>query len=210
MKTFQDRREAGRELAGKLRKYRGEDDLLVLGLPRGGVPVAAEVAKELGAPLDVFVVRKLGVPGHEELALGAIASGGVRTLNRRVVNQLGIGGEEIERIAAREQAELERQERAYRGDRAPLEVAGKTVLLVDDGLATGATMRAAVRALREGKPSKVVVAAPTGAPDTCRELAAEADEVVCAMMPAQFRGVGRWYQDFTQTSDEEVEELLAQ
>jgi len=209
MEGFRDRREAGQILAELLKKYQDREDVLVLGLPRGGVPVAAEVARELRAPLDVFVVRKLGVPGHEELAFGAIASSGIRTLNRDVVDQLRLGPGDIERVTDREQAELSRREQVYRGKRGPLEVTGRTVLLVDDGLATGATMRAAVRDLRQRDPRKVVVAVPTGAPETCRDLAMEADEVVCVMTPEYFAGVGRCYRDFSQTSDKEVEALLA-
>src|SRR5688572_11960070 len=175
---FRDRPHAGRVLASKLTHYAGRDDVVVLALPRGGVPVGYEVAQALGAPLDVFLVRKLGVPGREELAMGAIASGGVRVLNERVVRMLGASGAIIERVVAREQRELERQEREFRGDRPPLDVRGKTAILVDDGLATGATMRAGVEALRRLGPGRVVVAVPVGAPETCDEFAGEADEVI--------------------------------
>jgi putative phosphoribosyl transferase len=206
---FRDRRDAGRRLAAGLGRYAGRRDVLVLGLPRGGVPVAAEVAAALGAPLDVFVVRKLGVPGREELAMGAIASGGVQVLNDDVVRQLGIPERAIERATAAEQRELERRERAYRGNRPPPDPRGKVVVLVDDGLATGATMRAAVRAVRRLDPGRVVVAVPVGAATTCEEFAGVADEVVCATEPDPFLAVGHWYEDFSQTTDDEVRDLLA-
>ena len=206
---FRDRTEAGRLLAERLRRYAGRSDLLVLGLPRGGVPVAYEVAQALGAPLDVFLVRKLGVPGHEEVAMGAIATGGVRVVNEAFVRELGITSEAIERVAASEQRELDRRERAYRGSRPPPDVAGKTVILVDDGLATGSTMRAAAEALRRQKPARIVVGVPVAAPETCRELESLVDDVVCAVTPRPFLAVGRWYQDFSETSDEEVRALLA-
>jgi putative phosphoribosyl transferase len=180
----------------------------VLGLPRGGVPVAAEVAGALGAPLDVFVVRKLGVPGHDELAMGAIASGGVRVLNTSVITGLGIGEEEIDRVAAREGQELDRRAEAYRGARSEPDVAGKVVIVVDDGLATGSTMRAAVAALRAQRPGRIVVAVPVGAPSTCAALAQEADEVVCARMPGSFHAVGQWYDDFSPPSELELRRLL--
>jgi putative phosphoribosyl transferase len=207
---FRDRAEAGQILAERLTDYYDRDDILVLGLPRGGIPVACEVAKRLHAPLDVFVVRKLGVPGHEELAMGAIATGGMRVLNWRVVQGLDIADEIIERVAAKEHAELERQERAYRGDRPMPPVEGQMVILVDDGLATGATMRAAVRALRQQKPHKIIVAVPVGASSTCRDLRREADDVVCVLMPDDFSAVGLWYEDFSATSDEEVRNLLGE
>ena len=181
----------------------------VLGLPRGGVPVAFEVARELGAPLDVFVVRKLGVPGHEELAMGALASGGVRVLNEPVVAELGIDEATIAQAAAAETAELGRRERAYRGDRAPVEVTGRTVILVDDGLATGSSMRAAALAVREQEPERLVVAVPVAAEPTCDSFRADVDEVVCAYTPEPFHAVGLWYDDFAPTSDDEVRELLS-
>ena len=208
--SFRDRREAAALLAERLRRYAGRDDVVVLGLPRGGVPVAFEIARGLGAPLDVFLVRKLGVPGHEELALGAIATGGVRVVNRRVVEHLGLTPEVIDAIAAREWRELERRQRAYRDDRPPPDLTGRTVILVDDGLATGSTMWAAVQAVREERPARVVVAVPVAAPDTCAAFGEVADEVVCLLTPEPFGSVGAWYEDFAQTSDEEVRELLAQ
>lgn len=205
---FQDRTDAGRELAAKLRNYADRSDVLVLGLPRGGVPVAAVVAQELNAPLDVFVVRKLGVPYHPELAMGAIATGGVRVLNEDVVRMLNIPDAVIDQVTLRERRELERRERAYRGERPPPDVRGRTVILVDDGLATGSTMRAAVAALREQGPAKIVVAVPVGAPETCAELQHDADEAICAREPEPFHAVGMWYDDFSQTTDDEVHELL--
>lgn len=206
---FHDRADAGRQLAAKLLKYSQRPDTLVLGLPRGGVPVAFEVARALDAPLDVFLVRKLGLPGHEELAMGAIASGGVRVLNEEVVREFGIPHDVIERVTAQELLELERRDREYRGGRPRPEIEGRTVMIVDDGLATGSTMRAAVAALRRLNPAWIVVAAPVAAPSTCRELQREADEVVCAETPAYFFAVGAWYEDFGQTTDEEIRELLA-
>jgi predicted phosphoribosyltransferase len=206
---FRDRTDAGRLLAGELTRYADRRDVVVLALPRGGVPVAAEVARALHAPLDVFLVRKLGVPGHEELAMGAIATGGVRVLNDEVVAALEIPEQVIDEVAAEEQRELERRGCLYRGDRPPLPVRDRTVILVDDGLATGSTMRAAVAALRRQGPRRIVVAVPVGAHDTCAELADEADEVVCARTPRPFRAVGLWYDDFSQTTDEEVRSLLA-
>jgi putative phosphoribosyl transferase len=208
MRAFPNRAEAGRLLAEKLAQYAGRDDVIVLGLPRGGVPVAYEVARALGVPLDVFIVRKLGVPGFEELAAGAIASGGVRVLNDDVVRGLPNASEIIEAITAREAAELERRESSYRNGRPPPELRGRVVILIDDGLATGATMRAAVAALRQRGAAKIVVAVPVGAPDTCRELEAVADETVCVVAPEFFRAVGQYYEDFAQTSDEEVRDLL--
>ena len=206
---FRDRRDAGRLLAEKLAAYATRPDVLVLALPRGGVPVAYEVAHRLGAPLDVFVVRKLGVPGHEELAMGAVATGGVRVLNDQLVEQLGIPDHMIDGVAARERQELARRERLYRGGRRPPDVRGRTVILVDDGLATGATMYAAIEALRKQNPGRIVVAVPTASPETCEEMKAKADHVICAITPDPFQAVGRWYQDFSQTSDEEVADLLA-
>ncbi len=208
MSLFQDRRHAGRVLAAALSRYRGRDDLVVLALPRGGVPVAYEVAKQLSAPLDVFVVRKLGVPGYEELAMGAIASGGVLVLNQDVVKQLGLSQSVIDAVASKEREELARRERLYRGDRPPVEVGGRTVILVDDGLATGSTMRAAVTGLRERAPSRIVIGVPIADPSTCEELASAVDEIVCAVTPEPFYAVGAWYSDFSQTTDEEVRQLL--
>jgi erythromycin esterase-like protein/predicted phosphoribosyltransferase len=207
-RRFRNRAEAGRLLAERLRTYAGRDDVIVLGLPRGGIPVAYEIAAALNAPLDVFVVRKLGVPGHEELALGAIASGGTRVFNREVVESLSIPPELIEAVNAREMAELQRREREYRGQRPPPELRGRTVILVDDGLATGSTMWAAVRAVRQEGAARIVVAVPVAVPDVCDALRAEADEVVCLMTPMPFGAVGVWYEDFSQTTDEEVRELL--
>jgi predicted phosphoribosyltransferase len=208
MSHFADRREAGRKLAEALRGYAGRQDLLVLALPRGGVPVGYEVALRLGAPLDVFVVRKLGVPGHEEFAMGAVASGDVRVLHARTIAQLGIPDPVIEAVTEKERHEIVRRERQYRGDRPPPAVAGMIVILVDDGLATGATMQAAVEALRLGGPAFLVVAVPVGAPDSCAELRGYVDEVICAITPEPLHGVSRWYGDFTQTTDEEVRDLL--
>lgn len=207
--AYHDRHEAGRLLAERLMDYAGRRDVLVLGLPRGGIPVAYEVARALGVPLDVFVVRKLGVPGHEELAMGAIASGGTIVLNDEVVDGLRIPREVIGRVAARERAELERRERSYRGDRPLPEVAGRTVLIVDDGLATGSTMRAAIAALRRLRPDRIVAAVPAAAPSTCGEIGVEADECICDITPDPFHAVGLWYEDFSQTTDAEVSELLA-
>src|SRR5216117_4424631 len=208
--AFPNRTEAGRELAEKLVSYAGRDDVIVLGLPRGGVPVAFEVAQRLGAPLDVFIVRKLGVPGFEELAAGAIASGGVRVLNEDVVRALPNAEETIESITARETAELERREQEYRDGRPAPELRDRIVILVDDGLATGATMRAAVKALRHRGAAKIVVAVPVGPPDTCREIDQEADETICLSTPEFFQAVGQYYEDFSQTSDDDVRELLSQ
>jgi putative phosphoribosyl transferase len=207
---FRDRTEAGRQLAARLAQYADRPDVLVLALPRGGVPVGYEVARALHVPMDVFIVRKLGVPGHEELAMGAVASGGVRVLNDQVVRGLGIPDYVIDAVAGWEQQELERRERLYRGQRPPPDVRGKTVILVDDGLATGSTMLAAVRALRLLGPARVVVAVPVASPDTCELLKSEVDEVVCAVTPDPFYAVGLWYRNFSQTTDEEVRELLEQ
>lgn len=208
MKRFRNRVEAGRALAERLDAYAGRDDVTVLGLPRGGVPVAAEVARELEAPLDVFLVRKLGVPGREELAFGAIATGGARVLNNDVVATLGIDAETMEGVVAEEQAELERRAEAYRGTAEPPDVRGRVVVLVDDGLATGASMRAAVEAVKSLAPARVVVAVPAAARQTCEELAQEVDEVVCLLTPEPFFAVGMWYVDFSETTDDDVRELL--
>jgi predicted phosphoribosyltransferase len=206
---FRDRKEAGRLLAARLAAYTNRPDVLVLALPRGGVPVAYEVARALKAPLDVFIVRKLGVPGHEELAMGAVATGGVRVLNDAIVNALRIPESVIDMVAAKEEQELARREHLYRGNRPAPDVRGRTVILVDDGLATGATMLAAIKALQQQKPARIVVAVPTAAPETCEELRAEVDHVVCAITPQPFHAVGLWYQDFSQTTDEEVRNLLS-
>jgi predicted phosphoribosyltransferase len=208
-RAFPNRAEAGRLLAEKLEKYADRNDVIVLGLPRGGVPVAYEVAKSLRAPLDVFIVRKLGVPGFEELAAGAIASGGVRVLNEDVLRALPNADEIIESVTAKETAELERREKSYRDDRPAPELHDRVVILVDDGLATGATMHAAVKALRQRDVARIVVAVPVGPPDTCREFEDEADETICATAPEFFQAVGQYYEDFSQTSDEEVRDLLA-
>ena len=208
-RVFENRAEAGRELAEKLDKYSGREDVIVLGLPRGGVPVAYEVAKRLRAPLDVFIVRKLGVPGFEELAAGAIASGGVRVLNEDVIRSIPYADEAIEAVTVKETAELERREHIYREGRPPPELRDRIVILVDDGLATGATMRAAVKALRQRGTAKIVVAVPVGPPDTCRELEEEGDETICLSKPPFFQAVGQYYEDFSQTSDDDVRELLS-
>jgi predicted phosphoribosyltransferase len=205
---FLNRIEAGRRLAERLSAYRDRDDAIVLGLPRGGVPVAYQVAQQLGLPLDVFVVRKLGVPGYEELAMGAIASGNVVVLNKDVMRAVPNSEAILEAVKARERIELQWRETRYRQDRPARDLRDRVVLLVDDGLATGATMRAAAAALREKGAAKIVVAVPVGAPETCQELESEVDEVICAFTPAFFHGVGQFYEDFSQTSDEEVRELL--
>lgn len=205
---FINRRDAGRTLATYLSRYAGRDDVIVLALPRGGVPVAYEVAQALGAPLDLFLVRKLGTPGHRELAMGAIASGGIRVLNEDVVRWYSIPELVIEAVVREEQQELERRERAYREDRPAPDLRNRIVILIDDGLATGSTMRAAAQAVRERIPSRVVVAVPVGASETCAELAAYADEVICARMPEPFSSVGQWYLNFDQTDDDEVRALL--
>ncbi|MGF1507675.1 MAG: phosphoribosyltransferase [Chloroflexi bacterium] len=206
---FTDRREAGQQLAADLGEYADRDDVVVLGLPRGGVPVANEVARALNAPLDVVVVRKLGVPGHEELAMGAIASNDVRLLHDDLVERAGITEQEIQRVEAGERAELERREAAYRSGREPVSVEGKTVLLVDDGIATGASMRAAVRSVRSQNPARIVVAVPAASPRTCDAFRQLVDDVVCTITPEPFRAVGLWYQHFPQTTDAQVEDLLS-
>lgn len=206
---FRDRQDAGRQLGTALfGRFGNRDDTIVLALPRGGIPIGYEVARALGAPLDVFIVRKLGLPGHEEFAMGAIASGGVRVLNQEVFAQLSIPMHVVDAVAQREMRELERRERSYRGSRPPLEVRGLTVIVVDDGLATGSTMRAAVHALRKMGPRAIVVAVPVAAPDTCEGFRSEVDEIVCLRTPEPFQAVGLWYADFSQTTDEEVHELL--
>jgi len=207
--VFLDRFDAGRVLAAKVWNFANRTDTVVLALPRGGVPVGFEVAEALNAPLDVFVVRKLGVPGYAELAMGAIASGGVRVLNGNVVQNLGIPDEVINRVAAKEERELERREREYRDGRSPVEVQGRTVILVDDGLATGSSMRVAVGALKRKRPAQIVVAVPVGDPAACAELEPEVDQVICAVMPKAFRSVSQWYDDFAQTTDEVVRDLLS-
>lgn len=207
---FRDRIDAGRRLATALSGYAHRPDVVVLGLPRGGIPVAREVARLLSAPLGVFVVRKLGVPGHEELAMGAVAPGGVTVFNQDVLVGARVTRQELDEVKRREVAEVERRIRLYQGDLPPPDVAGQTVIVVDDGLATGSTMKAAVLALRELDPARIVVAVPVGAPETCRSLAELADEVVCALAPHSFYAVGAWYDDFTQTTDEEIQALLRQ
>jgi putative phosphoribosyl transferase len=206
---FRDRAGAGRALARALAHYAGRDDVVVLALPRGGVPVGYEVAKELGAPLDVFLVRKLGVPGHEELAMGAIASGGVLVLDEGVLRWLGISEHQLQKTLAKELDELRRREAAYRDDRPLPDLKGKTVILVDDGLATGASMQAAARAVRRPEPARIVIAVPVASRATCDKFREEVDEVVCAVTPTPFHAVGDWYEDFSQTTDDEVRELLA-
>ncbi len=208
LQRFKNRRDAGKALAALLAKYANQPGVVVLALPRGGVPVAFEVAEALNAPLDVFLVRKLGTPGQEELAMGAIASGGIRILNPSVVDWLGIPDEAIDRITAGEQRELERRERAYRDDLPPAEVRGRTVILVDDGLATGSTMRAAVKAIKQQSPTRLIVAVPVAPLSTCGALKEEVDEVVCPLSLDQLDGVSRWYEDFSQTPDDEVRMLL--
>lgn len=205
---FANRVEAGQLLAARFSALARREDVIVLALPRGGVPIGFEVASALEVRLDVFVVRKLGVPGHEELAMGAIATGGVRLVNHDVVDALGIPAEVIDRVAERERIELERRERLYRGSRPMTPLANMTVILVDDGLATGSTMRAAIAAVRQQQPASIVVGVPVGAPSTCQEIARDADEVVCLRRPEPFVAVGLWYRDFSETSDSEVRTLL--
>ena len=207
---FADRTDAGRALAAQVKTKVRDPDVLVLALPRGGVPVGFEVARALGAPLDVFLVRKLGMPGEEELAIGAIASGGVRVLNRDLIRYLRVSASTLEEITAREQVELERRERSYREGRPPLEVKGRTIVLVDDGLATGASMLAAARALRQRRARRIFIAVPVAARQTCEDFRKEVDEIICVATPEPFNAVGVWYQDFSQTSDEDVRNLLEQ
>jgi len=208
MAQFRDRRDAGRILAKELTAYADHSDVIVLALPRGGVPVAYEVALALNAPLDIYLVRKLGLPGREELAIGAIASGGVRVLNEDIIQILNIPEEVINIVAQRELQELQRREQSYRGDRPTPEVRERTVILIDDGLATGASMRAAVTGLRAQHPARIVIAVPTAAPETCEAFESEVDEIICAITPEPFTGVGKWYEDFSQTTDDEVRRLL--
>jgi putative phosphoribosyl transferase len=208
MKLFKDRTEAGKRLGESLAEYAGRTDVVVLGLPRGGVPVAFEVSKALRAPLDIFLVRKLGVPGDEELAMGAIASGGIRVLNEGVIRSLGISERELAAVAAREMRELDRREIAYRGDRPRRCLSGKTVIIVDDGIATGASMRAAIAALRAQKTARTVIAVPVASADTCAYFESVGEEVVCLATPEPFIAIGPWYEDFSQTTDDEVRELL--
>jgi putative phosphoribosyl transferase len=208
--VFRDRREAGQKLAARLQSYRDRPDVVVLALPRGGVPVGFELARELNLPLDVFVVRKLGVPWQPELAMGAVASGGVRFLNRDVVRSLRVSEQEISEVTAREEQTLKEREQLFRDARPAPHIEGKTVILVDDGLATGASMRAAVAALRQRSPARIVVAVPVGSASTCQEMEKEADEVVCLVTPEPFWAVGQWYADFSPTTDQEVRELLQQ
>ncbi len=207
---FRDRREAGRILGQRLATYANRSDVLILALPRGGVPVAFEVAKALKAPVDVFIVRKLGVPGDEELAMGAVATGGIRVLNENVIRALEIPETVIETVTEKEKQELERREFIYRGDRPPLDVRARTVILVDDGLATGSTMRAAVAALKQQQPARIIIAVPVASPSTCEELRSEVNEIVCLATPEPLFAISLWYEDFSQTSDEEVRDLLEQ
>jgi len=208
MRTFRDRRDAGRKLAQHLDVYRGSSDIIVLALPRGGVPIGYEIATRLDAPLDVLVVRKLGVPGHDELAMGAIASGGIRLVDQHIVATLGISREAFEAVETRERAELERRDRAFRAGRPPLEVANKIAFLVDDGLATGASMAAAVDALRTRNPARIIAAVPVAPPATCQALRKRADDMICLVTPGHMYAVGAWYENFTQTTDAEVRGLL--
>lgn len=208
MALFRDRRDAGKKLAQKLSAYANRSDVVVLALPRGGVPVAYEVALVLNAPLDIFTVRKLGLPGHEELAMGAIATGGARVINQDIVRTFNIPQAVVEAVAKRELTELERRERVFRGDRVMREIHDKTVILIDDGLATGASMQAAIMGLRAKAPARIVAAVPTAAPETCEAFKQKVDEMVCATTPEPFYGVSRWYEDFSQTTDKEVQTLL--
>jgi predicted phosphoribosyltransferase len=206
--VFSDRADAGRILASKLTNYKGRTDTVILALPRGGIPVAYEIGKELGVPVDVFVVRKLGVPGQEELAMGAIATGGMRIINYDVVEQLGINQETIDAVTDQERKELRRREQLYRGERPPREIRGRSVILVDDGIATGSTMRAAIAALRQLGPARIVVAVPVASPETCQQIGAEVDEIICAATPQSLHAISQGYERFEQTTDEEVRDLL--
>lgn len=208
MAYFTDRKQAGKKLANELQKYKNRDKVVVLGLPRGGVPVAYQVAKELNAHLDVFVVQKIGVPTHPELAMGAIASGGVKVTNENVIRQAGVSEEQIEEVVQEEKQELERREKLYRGSRPDIDLEGKTVILVDDGMATGASMRAALKALKKHNPEKVIIAVPTAPKDSCEEFRSKVDKMICLQTPTPFWGVGGSYQDFSQTTNQEVRELL--
>lgn len=208
MFRYKDRVQAGKYLAKKLEQYSNDPDAIVLGLPRGGVVVAYEVAQELQLPLDIFLVRKLGVPGYEELAMGAIASGGVQVINEDVIRMIHISQDDIEAAVKREEKELDRREKAYRGKRPGLDIKSKNVILVDDGLATGATMRAAISALYKQHPRKIIMAVPVASPETCENFRSKVDDLVCAMTPAYFHAVGEWYEDFPQNTDEEVQQLL--
>lgn len=208
MEQFRDRRDAGRKLAQELLAYKDRSDVTVLALPRGGVPVAYEVALALNAPLDIFIVRKLGLPGREELAIGAIASGGIRVLNNDIVHMLSIPQEVIDFVAQRELLELNRREQSYRGNRPAIEISHRTVILIDDGLATGASMRAAVAGVHTQHPTRVVVAVPTASPEAVDAFRGQVDEIICVMVPEQFYGVGKWYEEFKQIGDEEVRMLL--
>jgi len=208
MTIFENRRDAGKQLAKELSEFKGQNDAIVLGLPRGGIPVAYEVAKALELPLDVFIVRKLGVPGQPELAMGAIASGDIKVMNESVVRNAGISDQQIEEVAQKEKEELKKREKAYRGARPDIDLQGKTVLIVDDGLATGASMRAAISALREHNPKKIIAAIPTAPRDTCQEFESEVDQIICLRTPSPFWGVGGSYQNFSQTTNEEVRTFL--
>jgi predicted phosphoribosyltransferase len=210
MKRFPNRRDAGRELAQELLKYKSRSDVIVLALPRGGVPVAYEVARALQVPLDIWIVRKLGLPGQEELAIGAIASGGVRILNHDIIQAVGLRKSMIDKVTEQELEELKRREQQYRGNRSPIDVQDRTIILIDDGLATGASMLAAVRGLRTQNPARIIVAVPAAAPQALEILRAEVDEAVFVIAPYDFKGVGNWYEDFSQTTDEEVQWLLAE
>lgn len=205
---FKDRQDAGKKLAEKLKAYKGQQDIIVLALPRGGIPVGFEIAKSLEVPLDIFIVRKLGVPGHEELAMGAIADGGIIVLNEEIIQQLGITQVLIDRITQDESKEVARRESLYRRGRPAYKLGGKTIIVVDDGLATGASMRAALIAVKEKKPRKIIAAVPVGAAETCKSLRTYVDELVCLLVPPSFGAVGSWYEDFSQTTDAEVESLL--